>query len=574
MRDAGVSTKPAHSASARRVLSSYILLPALAASVLAGGFIAPGAINPSAAFAQTPAPDDDVPVGPAATLGVLAAMRARRAAAAAAEAAAMKPAPAPPAAAAVPKVAAAPAAEPVAPATTVAVSRPEAAAARKTPAGTTTATQTVASVEATNAPHAAHKTPDASPAARAALTSAASAAVPPSAAASAPAAAPEVVTASAEKDAVAVDAPVASRPGAGEAEVAPVGPAATVGALASARAAMVSDPPAQEGPTTGSSDGDEAVMLSAAASGYGLAVPDSAPPALPPADTSAGGAAPEAGASPGATPSPAAASGAVPVSAAPDAAASPAPVAPAPPEGGPRTFLINDGAPPPAPGSAFPVMSGAPAPIASDPASGEQIVTPEEAPTDTTVILPASQRQSVEPAAATPENASQVVNYEENQQMPLNEPQLHSLQEFMNEGANTSPLGVELQEGARQTKNGREIDGLLVVSMQPGSPADRAGVQAGHRAAHDVIEGAAVAASLVFPPAVLAVPVIETIQLGENYDLIIGVDGNRVTNFMDFQDQLRDARPGETVYLNILRGGRRLQLPVEMPPPDPRKLQP
>src|SRR4029079_9647478 len=90
----------------------------------------------------------------------------------------------------------------------------------------------------------------------------------------------------------------------------------------------------------------------------------------------------------------------------------------------------------------------------------------------------------------------------------------------------------------------------------------------------DVLEGAAVAASLVFPPAVLAVPVIETIQLCENYDLIIGIDGNRVTNFMDFQDQLRDARPGETVYLNILRGGKRLQIPVEMPAPSSAKLQP
>ena len=573
MRDAGVSTRPAHPPIARRVLSSYILLPALAASVLAGGLVAPGAIIPSAAFAQTSALDDDVPVGPAATLGVLAAMRARRAAAAAAEAAAMKPPSAPPPAAAAPRVVAVPAALPATPATALAVSRPEAAAASKTFPGPAAAAAAgpVVSVEAINAPHAARKTPDAPPAAHAAFTSRAPAAVQASAAAPTPAAAPEVAAVSADEDAVAVDAPAASPMRAVEAEVAPIGPAATVGALASARATATSYPPAQEGSATGSSDEDEAVMLFAAAPGGGLAAADSALPATPLADTSAGGAAREAGANPGATPSPAAAaaSGAVPVP-----AASPAPVEPAPPDGGPRTFLINDGVPPPAPGPASPVITGAPAPVASDPASGEQIVTPEEAPAATTVILPASQGQSVAPAAATPEDASQVVNYEENQQMPLNEPQLHSLQEFMNEGSNTSPLGVELQEGVRRTKNGREIDGLLVVSLQPGSPAERAGVQAGHRQAHDVIEGAAVAASLVFPPAVLAVPVIETIQLGENYDLIIGIDGNRVTNFMDFQDRLRDVQPGETVYLNILRGGKRLQLPVEMPPPDPRKLQP
>jgi len=207
-------------------------------------------------------------------------------------------------------------------------------------------------------------------------------------------------------------------------------------------------------------------------------------------------------------------------------------------------------------------------------AADDQSEDPNEAPPGTTVIPPAAQDQAAQPGTGAASTGSQVVNYEANQQMPLNEPQLHSLQEFMNEGVNTSPLGVELQEGARRSKSGREVDGLLVVALQPGSPAEVAGVQAGHRVAHDVLEGAAVAASLVFPPAVLAVPVIETIQLGENYDLIIGVDGNRVTNFIDFQDQLRDAQPGETVYLNILRSGKRLQVPVEMPRPSVERLNP
>ena len=111
---------------------------------------------------------------------------------------------------------------------------------------------------------------------------------------------------------------------------------------------------------------------------------------------------------------------------------------------------------------------------------------------------------------------------------------------------------------------GGELSGCDPITKNLYDEAQKAGLPA-----------AAVAASLVFPPAVLVVPVIETIQLGENYDLIIGVDGNRVTNFMDFQDQLREAQPGETVYLNILRGGERLQLPVEMPQqPNAAKLEP
>lgn len=356
----------------------------------------------------------------------------------------------------------------------------------------------------------------------------------------------------------------------------PIGPSATLGTLSAARAAhLIAEPHATASPPAAA-----------------------APNAAAPAAVEAAGASAMVAASPTPMPSPAAAA----------AAASPASATPTPSMdasasgGGPKTFLINDGSPPVgwtpvAPEAApSPTQASATAPVGAAAAAGspaptpavmvsnppplhdapsranagtEQVenVAPEDAPPGT-AIIPSGAEQLQE------QQASQVSNYEANQQIPIDEPQLHSLQEFMDEGVNASPLGVELEEGARRGRNGHEVDGLLVVALQPGSPADRAGVQAGHRAAHDVVEGAAVAASLVFPPAVLAVPVIETMQLGENYDLIIGVDGNRVTNFMDFQDQMRDALPGETVYLNILRNGKRLQVPVTMPPADPSKLQP
>jgi len=148
---------------------------------------------------------------------------------------------------------------------------------------------------------------------------------------------------------------------------------------------------------------------------------------------------------------------------------------------------------------------------------------------------------------------------------PLYSPQIHSLQEFENEGSNTLPLGISVEEGQRKLKSGRVVDGLLVIDVQAGSPAAKAGLCGGHQVAHDVIEGAVVAAAMFFPPAVLAVPVIESVQLGENFDLIIGIDGERVTNFIDFEDRLRDAEPGEVVYLSVVRGGKRLQVPVTVP---------
>ena len=67
------------------------------------------------------------------------------------------------------------------------------------------------------------------------------------------------------------------------------------------------------------------------------------------------------------------------------------------------------------------------------------------------------------------------------------------------------------------------------------------------------------------PIAVLLVPVLEQVPLGESYDLIIGVDGSRVTNFLEFADRLGDVQPGEIVYLSVLRNGGLVQVPVQVP---------
>ncbi|HJU28705.1 MAG TPA: PDZ domain-containing protein, partial [Candidatus Binataceae bacterium] len=67
------------------------------------------------------------------------------------------------------------------------------------------------------------------------------------------------------------------------------------------------------------------------------------------------------------------------------------------------------------------------------------------------------------------------------------------------------------------------------------------------------------------PPAVVAVPILDQVHVGESYDLIVAVDGSRVTNFLDFEDRMRDVRPGEIVYLSIVRDGNRVQVPVHVP---------
>jgi S1-C subfamily serine protease len=124
---------------------------------------------------------------------------------------------------------------------------------------------------------------------------------------------------------------------------------------------------------------------------------------------------------------------------------------------------------------------------------------------------------------------------------------------------------MDLREARRALKTGEEADGLLIVDVKKGSPAAEAGLHPYTRTAHNVVTGAAVAAAMFFPPAILIIPAIDYAQFGESYDMIIGVDGSRVTNFLDFQDKTRDMQPGQLVYLSIVRNGKRVQLSVPVP---------
>jgi S1-C subfamily serine protease len=89
--------------------------------------------------------------------------------------------------------------------------------------------------------------------------------------------------------------------------------------------------------------------------------------------------------------------------------------------------------------------------------------------------------------------------------------------------------------------------------------------------ARDLLNGVGMLGIMVFPPAIVVVPIVESVPLHESYDLIIGVDGLRVATFLELYDRMRDARPGEIVYLNVLRNGHSVQVPMQItsavPPP-------
>ncbi len=122
-----------------------------------------------------------------------------------------------------------------------------------------------------------------------------------------------------------------------------------------------------------------------------------------------------------------------------------------------------------------------------------------------------------------------------------------------------------MREDRRKLSGGGQADGLLIVKVHSGSPAADAGLHAYSTAGHAVLEGAAVAAAMLFPPAMLAMAVLDQTHIGESYDMIIGVDGERVTNYLDFEDRLRDVQPGDIVYLSVVRNGKRMQIAVQVP---------
>jgi S1-C subfamily serine protease len=81
--------------------------------------------------------------------------------------------------------------------------------------------------------------------------------------------------------------------------------------------------------------------------------------------------------------------------------------------------------------------------------------------------------------------------------------------------------------------------GVLVESVSPGGPAAKAGIHGGNRV---VLAG------------------LRELRIGG--DVIVGVNGQEVNSQSDLNLLLNRARPGETVTLTILRGGRRMEVRV------------
>ncbi len=161
--------------------------------------------------------------------------------------------------------------------------------------------------------------------------------------------------------------------------------------------------------------------------------------------------------------------------------------------------------------------------------------------------------------------SNQIASYEQHQYEGLNQQGFAMPRQFVGGSRESSSIGVVVAQARMPLSDGQIAQGLLILDVKKDSPAAKAGLEGYHQAVQSVLTGATVVAAMVFPPAILALPVIDYTGVGQSYEIIIGVDGIRVTNFMDFDDQVSKAKPGEIVYLTVIRNGRRLQITVPIP---------
>jgi S1-C subfamily serine protease len=130
-------------------------------------------------------------------------------------------------------------------------------------------------------------------------------------------------------------------------------------------------------------------------------------------------------------------------------------------------------------------------------------------------------------------------------------------------------LGIDVQTIYSNDRPASLVTGLEVVSVDSDSPAAVAGLRGRTKMSSTGETGATVGA-LVPPLNLFVMPLLKkTGSLGQGGDLITAIDDRRVVNNYDLQNELESLKPGDVIYLTIVRAAangsqQTLKLPIKL----------
>ena len=131
--------------------------------------------------------------------------------------------------------------------------------------------------------------------------------------------------------------------------------------------------------------------------------------------------------------------------------------------------------------------SGATAIPPAPPAPGEQLVPrPIRQPRIRAIRIPPPTRRR--PAIRIPPpTRPRIPSRPTTRSRPMSRRTFTALQDFVNQGLDESPLGVELREDCSRLKSHEKVCGLAVLEVRNGSPADKAGIKRYTALTHDLL---------------------------------------------------------------------------------------
>jgi S1-C subfamily serine protease len=131
-------------------------------------------------------------------------------------------------------------------------------------------------------------------------------------------------------------------------------------------------------------------------------------------------------------------------------------------------------------------------------------------------------------------------------------------------GSEVTALGISVMDGTAQLKGTGQVKGVRIRSVLPGTAAAIAGLRGERVVVSSVLTAGFLVAGMLFPPAALGAVIVQDASIGESYDLIIAIDGQRTRNVQELRQALVGAASGELVYLVLVRAGRRYNVVVAL----------